>query len=167
MTATLVGSFTLGECLPLALGAQVSLEAQLPELQAKVTGALEAQAAITLSPPTLSGNLEAALGLVAQLEAAIALGMPSAGIDLTVMAAIVADLQASLGALQAQLSLFSCLGAPGVYLVSQSGTLGELGTDIGGVATAIGPGASACNAVALVCTTPEAWAAVSVAIRTG
>lgn len=165
MTASLVGEFTLGECLPLAAGAQVSLQAQLPELAARVAGALEAQAAVTLQPPTLAADLAAALGLVAQIQAAIALGLPSVTLDLALMASIVAELQASLGALQAQIALFACLGTPGVYLVAQDGTLGGLGADIGTAASVIGPSSTPTNAVALICTTPEAWAAVSVAMR--
>jgi hypothetical protein len=165
VTATLVGSYTLGECIPLAAGAQLSLQAQLPALAAQVSGALAAQAAVTLQPPTLAADLQAALGLVAQLEAAIALGLPSVTLDLALMASIVADLQASLGALNAQLGLFLCLGTPGVHLVTQTGTLGALGNEIGAAASAIGPSTTPTNAVALICTTPAAWAAVSVAMR--
>lgn len=165
MTATLVGSYTVGECLPIALDAQASLQAQLPSIQAKVTGALAAQAAVVLQPPTLAADLTAALGLVAQLQAAIALDLPSVTLDLALMAAIVAELQAELGSLTAQLDRFVSLGAAGVHLIVQDGTLGTLGGDVGGAAAAIGRSDTATRAVVMVTTTPAAWAGLSACVK--
>lgn len=117
----------------MALQAQLGLDASigivLPELTARLEGAIAAQAAITLQPPTLAANLSAALGLVAQLEAAITMGLPGVGIDLSVMASIIAEIQLSLGQLQAQLafsaSLGLTLGASGIYAYKWMGPAGE------------------------------------------
>lgn len=175
MTATYLGGFTVGECLPIAVTAKGGLDAAvavaLPELQAKVAGALEAQAALTLSPPTLAGDLQAAVALVGQLQAAVALGLPSAGIDLVAMAAVVAELQATIGGLQAQLALSASLGVTlgggGVHLITQDGTIGTLGSDVAGAASAIGSSLSPCKAVVLLATTDAAWAGISAAVKVG
>lgn len=175
MTAYYLGGFTVGECLPIAVTAKGGLDAalavSLPEVQAKVAGALEAQAALSLDPPTLAGDLEAALALVGQLQAAVALGLPSAGIDLVGMAAVVAELQETLGGLQAQAALSASLavtlGGGGVHLITQEGTLGTLGNDVASAAGAIGNGSSLCKAVVMIATTDAAWAGISAAMRVG
>lgn len=127
-TYTFLGQYTLGECIPLgasAVGvAQASLDVSLPEVEAKLAGALEVQAAVVLDPPTIEAQIETLLAAVANLEASIAL--PGVSVDVSAMAAAVAELEASLGALQAQASIVGALsltlGAPGVYALHYLGS---------------------------------------------
>jgi hypothetical protein len=173
VTAYYLGGFTVGECLPIAVqalgAADASIAVVLPNVTAKLAGALEAQAQLTINPPTLAGDLQAVLAFASQLQAAIALGLPSAGVDLAAMAAVIAEIQAELGSIQAQVSLSLALGlilaGAGVHLIAQEGTLGSLGSDIASETGSIGPSTTASHAVCLVATTSEAWAAISAAVR--
>jgi hypothetical protein len=109
-----LGSRSLGQCVPLALQAQLGIDASvgivLPQITAQIEGAIELQANLTLNPPTLAANLQAALGLVAALEASIAIGAPSVSFQLAAVAELLAKLQADLGALNAQLAFSANLG---------------------------------------------------------
>ncbi len=174
MTAYYLGGFTVGECLPIAVTAKAGIDASvrivLPSLEAKLAGALEVQAAITVSPPTLAVQLQAAIDLAAELQASIDLGLPGISVDLAAMASIIAEIQVELGSIQAQVALSASLGVTlggaGVHLISQEGTLGSFGSDVGTAAGSIGASSTPCNAVCLVATTPEAWAAISAAVKT-
>lgn len=123
MSFAYLGGRTIGECVPLAVTAKgaldVAIGASLPEVQAKLAGAVQAQANIALNPPTLATQLNAALALVAQLQAMIALGVPGGVVDLTAMAKVIAELQATIGLLNTQVdfsaSFSATLGASGVH----------------------------------------------------
>lgn len=131
---TYVDSLSPGQCVPMALLAQGKLSASiglvLPELTARLEGMLAAQVNLTINPPSLAANLQAALGLVAQLQAAIALEMPSASIDLNVILGLIAELQLSLGALQVDLqwaiAFGVILGTPGIHLYAHEGPVGDV-----------------------------------------
>lgn len=173
MSAAVLGSYTLGECLPIAVSAKGALDAslgiQLPELNAKIAGMLAAQAALTLSPPTLAASLSAALDLVANLQESIALGLPSASINLAVVAGIVAELNASLGALNAQVALSAgfaaTFGVGGVRLIRADGPIETIGADLAGVLPSLGaPGADA-HALVLAAVDSDAWAAIETALK--
>lgn len=175
MTATLIGTRSIGQCLPIAVSAnataKASLNLQLPSVQAELQGALDVQAEVTVNPPTLATSLQAALGLVAQLEASIALGLPSASIDLSVVAGIVAKLQAKLGSINAQLSATAALdlilgGAAGVHVITADAALDDLGSDIQSVAGGVATGSTRVRGVLLLATTDEVWALLEQAVIT-
>lgn len=174
MSGTLVGTYSVGECLPIAVEAQAGIDAavavELPSLEAKLAGALTAQAGIILNPPTLATQLDAALALVAQLEAAIAVGVPGGVVDFAAMASIIAELQASIGTLQAQAALSASigltLGAGAVALIVSDGTLSNVGADIQSAASAVGDPDLHANAVVLLSVDAVTWAALQVAVKT-
>lgn len=115
-----LGSLTIGAICPLAVSAQAMV---LPELQARLLGAIEAHAQLSISPPSLSVNLQAALDLVAQLQAAIEIGLPSASIDIGLMANLIAEIQAQVDFL---LSFNLLLGTPGIFAYRYYGASGDL-----------------------------------------
>ncbi len=137
MTLSLLGTTTLGVAVPVALAAQLELDTSinlaLPEVQAKLDGALAAQAQLTITPPSLVTSLVAAMELVAALEAAIALDLPNASLDLSILANVIAELGATLGALSASAafsgSLSALLATPGVTAYAFTGKEQELGPD--------------------------------------
>jgi hypothetical protein len=171
MTWIGIGSFDLGSCVPMALTAQAGISASvnlvLPEIQAKLAGALEVQAFLALNPPSLTADLEAAVALVAQLEALITLGLPSAALDLSAMLALIAELQVSIGSLTAQLSFALSfgvlLGTPGVYLVRHSGPIGDVFP--GGLPGGAGP-SQPVEGIGIFATDAGAWTAIQAVFRT-
>lgn len=138
MSATYHGSKTIGGCFPTSASAQVALDAaiavSLPAITAKITGALEAQAALIATPPTLTGNLAIAQNLVLGLQAAIAVGAPSLDVRLSALASLLAELQAQAATLQAQAAFSAAfaltLGGAGVHLYSYEGPASDLGDAI-------------------------------------
>jgi hypothetical protein len=134
--------------LDLALGTTIA------ELSAKIAGAVEAQARLTITPPTLAVSLATALQIVAQLQAAIAVGAPDIGFELTALASLIAELQVALGPLLAIEAAASGSVSAYVYEGPASG-LSEIGAHIPG-------GNPAANTVALVLagTTPAAHASM-------
>lgn len=168
---TYVGSLSPGQCVPMALLAQGRLSASiglvLPELAARLEGMLAAQVNLTINPPTLAANLQAALALVAQLEASITLGLPSASIDLSVIVGLIAELQLSLGALQLDLqwalAFGLILGTPGIHLYAHEGAVGDVLP--GGLPGGDGPSQPAVG-VLLLATDSGAIAALRAMFRT-
>lgn len=174
MTVTYEGKLTLGECIPTALEANAQLSAnvglQLPELQAKIAGALEAQARLTLQPPTVSAQLTTLANLAASLQASVAFPPPQA--QLSAVAALVAELQASLGQLQASIAFSAgfaaSLGAPGVHFYSFGGRPDELGDEIGAQLSSGLPGGNPSEqskAIVLIASDGGAIAAMEAVLR--
>lgn len=152
MTTSFSGQLTIGACIPLVATAQAQIDTaasiSLGEVEAKVAGALEGQARLAVTPPSLAANLAFALQMVQDLQAAIAIGTPDAVFDASGAARIAAELQATLGQLQASIafaaSLGVTLGTPGIYLFRTSGAVGTRGTELqaeigGGLPTGGGP----------------------------
>jgi len=132
--ARFLGAMSLGACLPIGLQASGALSAtlgfSLPELQAKIAGALALQAQLAITPPTIGVQIDGVLALIAQLQGRLDLSASlSAQLDLVVelliqaQAALAAGLQldaslaaeingylGAVAALQAQLAL----GLPGI-----------------------------------------------------
>jgi len=132
-----VGSLTLGQCVPIAVRASASIAASvafvLPSLSAKLAGLLALQASLTLTPPSLTGNLQAALNLVSSLQASIGLGLPGVDFQLAAVAAALAEVQAQLAAIgvqatfQAELDVI--LGTPGLHAWAYTGDADQLGPE--------------------------------------
>jgi hypothetical protein len=134
---TEVGQLTLGACVPIAATANAALSAQLnvrlPDVEARLAGALAAQAKLAVSLPSLAARIDALLAMVARLQALLELGLPEVTIDLSVMAAAIAALQADLGSINASVAVSAAiglqLGVPGVWAYSYVGTPGTYGPD--------------------------------------
>lgn len=152
-----VGSMSVGGAIPLAATAQAQLDASLgvllAEMQAKLTGAIEAHAQLVITPPSLSAGFTAAMDLVANLQALIDLGLPSASINLEAALAVIAELRVKLGVLEAAASfaaeLSGILASAGVYVWTYSGAPGGLvpgwsgpGGNVWAVILAAGAGAT-------------------------
>lgn len=155
MTFSYVGSLSLGQCLPIAVEAQLAV---VPEMSAKIAGLLEAQAALTITPPTLGGQVAAAYEMMLGLQASIDAGLPSASLDLSGLAAILAEVQASLSF---WLSLGVTFGA-GVHMWTYSGLAG--GAVPGGI-----PGSGTevpVNGVMILAADGGAWEAMKVCFAT-
>lgn len=143
-----------------------SVAVSLPELQAKLAGALEAQAQFSVTPPSLTAVLSAALAAVAQLQAAIAADLPNATISVTGIAAIIAELEASIASLSAQIaisaSLKATLGQAGVHLYRWAGAAGEA---VPGGVPGVGDSVHV-DGIFLVAATNGAWQAIESLLTT-
>lgn len=131
MTVSYQGSITLGQAIPAAQTAQVtltsSLGAALPDVQARVTGLL---ALSVQPPPSLPALISGVQATLAALQALVADPLPDVGAT----AAALADLQATLGQLQAGLSfaasLGGLLGTPGIHYYVFAGRADALGGEM-------------------------------------
>lgn len=119
-----LGELTLGQVVPGAEAAiNVAVGVSLPTVQAQLAGALAAQAKLTISPPTLAGQLNALAAMTAAVQAAIMLGLPTVNLQLTGLATLIADLQVKLAALQINISF----GQAGIYAYLYQGRADGLG----------------------------------------
>lgn len=122
--ATYLGGKSIVSCLPgvfaALLQAQASINLQLPDLNAKISGAIAATANISITPPSL--DLSAAL--------AAALQFPGISVDISAMASLAAELNLTLGQLNIALGLILQLiglGTAGVHLYMVEGDVGGMG----------------------------------------
>lgn len=161
MSAALVAQASIGQCVPTTASLVLT---SLAEFQAKLSGALAAQAAVTLSPPTLATSLTAALELVSTLQASIALGLPGVSVDLSVMLAVIADLNASLAAL---LALNVVLGTAGVYVFTHHGAAPTYGSEMQAQVSAIAPPGNNVHSVTFLATDPAVFEALGKVLLTG
>lgn len=166
------GSLGLGACLPIAV--QASAQASLAlgpfiaELTAKLHGYVGVQAALQVSLPDLSLQIEAAFSILASLQ----VSPPGITVSLQLEAvfAIIAAIELQIGGLNAAISLIAeleaVLGAAGIHLYSYSGAASGLGSSLA-AATAGGlPGggpSDSCGAVVLATTIGASRIAMSTA----
>lgn len=151
MSARYLGSLTLASALPFAAQAQAKLDVaigvSLPEIQAKIAGALEAQARLTATPPSLVANLQLAQDLVIAIQAAIAVGVPDVDFQLDFLAGVIAELQAQAASLEADAafsaSLLGLLGTAGVHMIAFTGNPATAGAELQSVIDSAGLGANA------------------------
>lgn len=144
MTVTYGGSITLGQAIPLAQVAQVTIaslvNASLPDVQARITGLLALQAS---PPPSLLALIAGVQATLAALQQMLAVPVP----DVTATAAALAELQASLGSLSAGLAfannMGSLLGSAGVAYFVAAGRAGDIGAELGSHLSAGLPGSGA------------------------
>lgn len=121
MSTSLIGTRTLGECLPGVLALSVKATG---DLNAKIAGIIAAQAQLTVNPPTLAANLAVAQQIVVSLQAAIAIGLPTVSLQAAALAQVLAALQADLAAI-----VDLNLGQAGVSLYSYQGRINDCSTD--------------------------------------
>lgn len=108
MAVTRYGQISIGAFCPVAMS---SVNGLLPELQGKLVGLMNQLAALTISPPNLTANLQALGQVAAALTAAVE--GPTVTLQVSAVAGLIAQLQAQIVALQAVIGL---LGASvGVY----------------------------------------------------
>lgn len=120
----LVGQLTMGACVPSAVSAvgalDVAVATSLPEVEAKLAGAVAASTAVAVTPVQVS----------ALLEAALAVAVPGVAVSLDAFAGVIAELEATLGTLQAQaaigVALSAQLGTPGVWLYHVQGNPADI-----------------------------------------
>lgn len=152
---TELGSMSIGTLCPSSLSAVASL---LGQLQANLSGLLKVQAALTVSPPSLSANISGVAKVAASL--ALAVEGPSVTLQISAVASLIAQLQVQVSALVA---LMASLGTAGVAVYAFDGTASELGTQVSSVTSSgiVGgaPGDHA-NALVLATTIPATWLAM-------
>jgi len=164
-----LGSKTLGEALPGAVGAAAAgvagIGLALPDLLARIA-ALQAFAP---TPVNFAAQLTLAQQTLQSIQLGISLGLPVPDISAQLLAvqALVAALLAAAASIQTQLDLVTdfqaLLGASGIYLYASDGTVANLGSELG---SALGStpglsGAMHANSVILVTASPTAWASIS------
>ncbi len=124
--------------LPLSAGFSANLAATLPDIQARLMGALAGQLSVALNPPSLVASAQLAAQILAAINAAFM--TPGVMVDLTATAALIAELSVILGQLSAGISLSASFGAllgtAGVHFYSVVGAVGDmcpaLQTNLGG-----------------------------------
>lgn len=139
MTVQLIAGGAAGASFSGTVGVQLAeLELRLPSLQAELAGALNLaaglQANVALDPTAI---IQASLTYAADAMAAIALSVPALKANLALglgaQLDVVAKLQADIGALTAQIGLLNAqLSAlAGVYVYLYTGPPDQLGSEIG------------------------------------
>jgi hypothetical protein len=173
MSLDYLGSLTIGGCVPAAATAvaalTVTINGVLPEFQARLAAAVEAQAKLLVSPPTFGATLAAAGQLVVLLQAQGSL--PGVEMSLTVVAAVIAALEGLIGSLEAQLAFAAALGLTlgtgGVHAYSYTGRADGLGPALAAVTAggfpSGGGAAASTGAIVLAGTVPETRAAMALA----
>lgn len=134
--AQYTGGVTLGEAIPTALqataAANIAIGVSLPELQAKLAGAIQAQASVSVSPPSFAAALEFAAQLTA--AANLAISGPAVNVDVAAIAKFIAEIEVLLGQLQAQASVVLGLnilfGTAGVHMYTVEDPIGQHGNDL-------------------------------------
>jgi hypothetical protein len=135
------GSLTLGQAIPLANQANAALAASvglaLPDLQARLDGAL----AISVAPPPSLADLIASVqAMLAALQTLLAAPLP----DVSATLSLIADLQATMATLNANLALSlsfgNLLGSPGIHYYAYFGRADQLGPEMSGHLSAGLPG---------------------------
>ena len=141
----------------------------LPGLQAQLAAAVQAAAQLTVNPPTLVGQLESAVQMVAAITAAIAVGGPGVSGQLVALGTLIADLTVAVGSLEAQLAIFveltAGIGAFGVEAWTFEGRCDEFASQIAPFTDSGFAGGSAgtqSNVLVLGTTTPAVWATIKV-----
>ncbi len=163
---TRLGEISLSAAVPLLAEFQAALSLSatiaLPDLNAKIAGLGAVLAAITISPPDLTGTIAAALATVASLEAAI--GGPTVTLQIGAIVALLAELDASLATLTAGLALSIPSAVLSAYVYSGPSAL--LGVELQSEINASLPGVGG-HADALVLATADsaAWAAAGLVFR--
>jgi hypothetical protein len=171
---TYLGSKSVGDCMPLAVQAQASLDAQLasglPDVEAKLSGLVAVSAALTIGPPELSATITAALDNVAQLQASLSVGGPSVTLQVTAIADMIAEIGLEVAALQAKVAASAAIaatfGAGGIHAYLYTGPADQMGSEMqtalaGGIPGG-SPGAEA-TALVFAATSAPAKAAMSTA----
>lgn len=170
MSVVYCGELTIGGALPganaAAIAAVAGINGALPDILARIA-ALKAFAPLNVS---IGAQLALAQSLVANIQTSIALGVapPSIAAQIAAIAALLADLLTMLESVNVQLDIVlgfqSLLAAAGIHAYAFSGTSGALGGELATELASGTPGGSPtdpANAVALVTTSPAAWAALS------
>jgi hypothetical protein len=169
------GSLSLGACIPIAVNlsaqAAIGLNGLIAELTAKLTGFLNVSAALSVTLPNVTAQIEASIKILAALQ----LSPPGVAVSLQLQAVlgVVAALQIQLGGLTAAVDLLAeidaLLGAV-VHLYSYTGPTNNLGPSLT-AATAGGlPGSGAtapCAAIVIAANTPTAAVAMSAVFGVG
>lgn len=166
MTVQRLGELSLSDVVPLLATFQASLQASvgiaLPDLQGKLAGLGQILAAITVAPPELGATITAALATVASLQAAIS--GPTVTLELAAIAGLIAELNVSLGVLTAAAGLSIPSANLSAYVYT--GPTGQLGAEVQAALDADLPGAPAQTfALILATTSAPAWATAGAVLK--
>lgn len=166
MSVQVLGELSLSDAVPLLAtfnaSLQVAIGAALPDLQAKLAGLANVLAAITVSPPDLTGTITAAIATVANLQAAIS--GPTVTLEAAAIAALIVELTATLGTLTAAAALSIPSGALSAYVYT--GPTAQLGAEVQAAVDATLPGAGGQTyALVLVTTSAPAWASAGLVFK--
>jgi hypothetical protein len=143
-------SITLGACVPLANAAaaqiaamiacgqkvgaefQATLTLTLGQLQDKLAAALKLQLGLTVTPPTIAGQIDACMKMVAALQAQLALGLPVVSIQLAAVGQLILSITSDIAQLNASLAIaLECQSVVALAIAYASGLTAALAT--GGV----------------------------------
>jgi hypothetical protein len=161
---TTLGSLSIGAAVPgaqlAALAGVTGINLALPDILAR----LAALQSFAPQPISFGAQLALANQILASITLSISMGLPVPSVDAQIAAvlAIVADLLAAVSQIEAQLAILvdftDLLGTAGISAYAYAGTVGAFG---GELATALGGGGDACNALVLLTRIPATWAAMS------
>jgi hypothetical protein len=165
MSLDYLGSLAVGGVAP---SVQIAVDASLPNLLAQQLGIQAGIAALTAHPPSIAGNLAIAQQIVASLQAQIALGVevPGLGLQLASLAAALAALAAQIATLT---SFADVLGVLGLHAYHYNGPINGLGPALAAALAGGLPGGGpfdASDALVIATSSPAAWSALSVVLKT-
>jgi hypothetical protein len=117
----------------------------LPQLAAKLAGALKSQLALVLKPPGVVASIDVATRVLASLNLAIT--APGAVVDFSAIAALIAEVVAAIAGLSASaalaVELTATLGRAGIHLITLEGRVGDWSNDLGTITNGGLPGGTA------------------------
>lgn len=168
MTATYLGSLTIGAVLPgavsLGLAGAAGINLAMPNLQDQLKSLL----AVKPAPVSFAAQITTLQAMIKGIEASASLGLapPSVAMQIAAIAKLVAALQAQLGSLTAQLAVIESFGnalaAGGVHAVAFEGQAAGFAAEVGallGTAPVLSP-TDAARGIALVTTSGATWTAM-------
>jgi len=148
MSGEYIGGYSVGGAIPFAATAvataSATATAALGPAQARLAGAVQAAASVTISPPSIEAVATLAAAAAASIQAALT--GPLVGASAGVAAQLVIELGAIVLALEAQLQAIAqlelVLGTAGIHLYRLDGEIGRMGTDLSGLTSGGVPGGS-------------------------
>jgi hypothetical protein len=165
VAAETVARVTVGQCSP-ALASLVT--SAIAELSGKLAGFLNIQAALTISPPSLSAQLDGALGAVATIQAQISAGLtvspPGVNLSIAAVAGAVAELNAQLAIL---IALQEAMSTAGVTVIVENGEAQNFGREMQVEVSRVAPAGNAVQAITFLATEPAVFAALGAVLFTG
>lgn len=174
MTATYLGSLTVGGTMPGAAAVGVAGAASINLVMPDLLAQIESLTSWSPTPISLDVQLQTLANMTAGINAQIALGVPPPSIlgQIEAINALIASLQLQVAELDAQLAIITsfqaALEAAGVHLVAYDGPAGSFGVEVQGelnTAPGLAP-SDACNAIAFLTTSPATWAALASILKT-
>lgn len=172
MTATYLGSYTIGASMPgatVAVGAGSSgINAALPTLEDQLAGLMEYKPTAIV----ITEQIAQCQALITALQAQLTLGIspPSIALQVKNILDLIAALSATIGGINASLNIIlafqGLLVAAGLHLLTFAGDKASFGAELGALVAAL-PGPAQVQALVLLTSETATWDALGKIMKVG